>query len=79
MNKDVIYLYNRILAIKRNKIMQHRSRDNHIKWRKVDKDKYHVISLTCRILKNDRNELIYKIEIDSQTENTLWLPKWVVW
>ena len=26
-----------------------------------------VISLTCGILKKDINELIYKIEIDSQT------------
>ena len=38
----------------------------HIKWSKSDKDKYHV-SLTCGILKNDTNELIYKTEIDSQT------------
>ena len=36
-----------------------------------EKDKYHMISLICRILKNDTNELIYKIEIDSQTENKL--------
>ena len=27
-----------------------------------------MISLTCRLLKNDTNELIYKTEIDSQTE-----------
>ena len=25
--------------------------------------------------KNDTNELIYKTETDSQTENHLWLPK----
>ena len=33
----------------------------------TDKDKYHIISLTCGILKKkkDRNELIYKTEIDS--------------
>ena len=38
-----------------------------------EKDKYHMISLICRILKNDTNELIYKIEIDSQTQKiNLW-------
>ena len=32
------------------------------------KDKYHMISLTCRILKNDTNEWTYfKTEIDSDT------------
>ena len=30
-----------------------------------------MISLIGRILKNDTNELIYKIETDSQTENKL--------
>ena len=35
-----------------------------------------MISLTCGILKNDTDELIYKTEIDSQTLKTnLWLPK----
>ena len=35
-----------------------------------------MISLEGRILKNDTNELIYKAEIDSQTQKTnLWLPK----
>ena len=31
----------------------------------TEKDKYHIISLTCRILKNDKNELIYKTDTDS--------------
>ena len=40
------------------------------------KDKYHMISLTGGILKNDINELIYKTETDSQTQKTnLQLPK----
>ena len=26
----------------------------------IEKDKYHMISLICGILKNDTNELIYK-------------------
>ena len=35
-----------------------------------------MISLICGILKYDTNELIYKTEIDSQTQKTiLWLPK----
>ena len=33
----------------------------------TEKDKYHMISLICRIFKNDTNELIYKTETDSQT------------
>ena len=33
----------------------------------TEKDKYHIISLICGILKNYTNELIYQIEIDSQT------------
>ena len=31
-----------------------------------EKDKYHIISLICGILKNGTNELIYKTEIESQ-------------
>ena len=32
--------------------------------------------LHVKSLKNDRNKLIYKLEIDSQTQKTnLWLPK----
>ena len=42
----------------------------------AEKSKYHMISLTSGILKNDLNELIYKTEIDSQTCKTnLWLTK----
>ena len=33
----------------------------------IEKDKYHMTSLICGILKNDTNELIYKTDIDSQT------------
>ena len=32
----------------------------------TEKDKYHMISLVCRI-KKQKNELIYKTEIGSQT------------
>ena len=35
----------------------------------TEKDKYHIILLTCGILKkkNETSELIYKTEIDPQT------------
>ena len=32
----------------------------------TEKDKYHIISLICGILKNGTSELIYKTEIESQ-------------
>ena len=32
----------------------------------TEKDKYHMISLICGILKKGANELIYKTEIESQ-------------
>ena len=41
-----------------------------------EKDKYHMVSPIYGIPKNDTNELIYKTEIDSQTQKrNLWLPK----
>ena len=33
----------------------------------TEKDKHHMISLTCGTLKNDTNELIYQRERDSET------------
>ena len=36
----------------------------------TEKDKHHLISLTCGIKKKDKNELIYKTETDSQTLQT---------
>ena len=41
----------------------------------TEKDQYDMISLTCGILKNNTNELIYKTETDSQTENKPMVPK----
>ena len=32
----------------------------------LEKDKYHMLSLVCGILKNDTNEFTYKTKIDSQ-------------
>ena len=41
----------------------------------TEKDKYHMISVICRILKKDINELIYKTKTDSQSyRRDLWLP-----
>ena len=43
----------------------------------TEKEEYHMILLKCGIKeKRDTNELIYKTEIDPQTqERNLWLPK----
>ena len=42
----------------------------------TEKDKCHVRSLIHGILKKDTNKLIYKTEIEPQTQKTnLWLPK----
>ena len=50
-------------------------RDYLIKWRKVNKGIYHMISL-IRGIKKDTNKLIYKTETDSQTSGTnLEFPK----
>ena len=56
------------------------SRDYYTKWNKLEKDKCHMTSLICWILKNDTNELTCKTEIDSQTSKTnFWLPKRKGW
>ena len=50
-------------------------RDYYTEWSKSERDKYHDITYV-ESKKNDTNELIYKKEIDSQTQKTnLWLPK----
>ena len=53
------------------------SRDYHPKGSKLEKDKYHIISLKAEY-KIHTNELIYK-ETDSQTENNVWLPGGGTW
>ena len=47
-----------------------RPRDYHTKCSisQAEKDKYHIL-LICGILKKNTNELIYKAEIDPQTES----------
>ena len=42
--------------------------DDHTKWSKSERDKYHMTSLICGFLLNDAiNEPIYKTETSSQT------------
>ena len=41
-------------------------RDYQTKWIKTDKDKYHMITLICGILKNNTNELICKTDPPTQ-------------
>ena len=45
-------------------------RDYHTKRSKSENDKYHMIPLICEVQKNDTNELIYKTEINPQTQKT---------
>ena len=50
-------------------------RDCHTECSESEKHKRHIL-LICGIQINDKNEVIYKIEIDFQTQETnLWLPK----
>ena len=72
--EDVRYIYNGILLSYKKEwnnaicINMDGPRDYHTKWSKSDREQQiSMISLTCGILKNGTNELIYKTEIDSQT------------
>ena len=78
--EDVIHTYNGILlSHKKNEIIPFVATWMNLEIiipSKVSQRKANILSLTCRILKNGTNELIYKIETDSQTLKTdLWLPK----
>ena len=44
-----------------------------------EKDKHHMILLTCGILKNDTNELLCKTEIDSDIGKKLMIIKGKGW
>ena len=53
-------------------------RDYYNKWSKPDREIQisYDITYVWNLKKNDTNELIYKTEIDPQTQKTnLWLPK----
>ena len=79
----MLYIYSEILLTNKkelnNAICSNMDgpRDYCTKWSKSEKDKY-MISLICGILKNDTNELIYKIETQTSKTN-LWLPKGKGW
>ena len=73
MDKDEVHMYTRIL-------LSHKAEwtnamcnmdgpgDGHTKWSKSDKDKYDIVDMqNLKKKKNDTDELIYKIETDSQT------------
>ena len=54
--EDVVYIYNGVLLSHKKKEWNNDicsnmdgPRDYHIKWSKSEKDKYHMISLTCGI------------------------------
>ena len=49
--------------------------DYHTKWSKSEKDEYHMLSLLCRIFKNDTNELIYKTETLTDLENEFMVTR----
>ena len=71
--EDVVHIYMEYYsAIKKNEIMPFAATwmDPEIvilsEVSQTEKDKYHMISLICGILKKGANELIYKTEIESQ-------------
>ena len=64
---DVVHIYNGILLShkkeRNNPICSNMDgpRDCHTEWSsQTEKDKYHIISIICEILKNGTNELFYK-------------------
>ena len=73
--EDAVYIYTMeyYLAIKKNKILPFATTWMHLEGIRLnevsqtEKYKYHMISVICRILKNDKNELIYKTETGSQS------------
>ena len=68
-------------AIKKNKIMPFAATwmDLEIvilsEVSQTEKDKYHMVSLICGILKNGTNELIHKTERVTDVENKLMVTK----
>ena len=69
--EDVVPMYNGILVIIKSEIRPPAATWMHLETvilSMPEKNKYHVTSLTC-LPKYDTNELIYKTETDSQTEN----------
>ena len=72
--EDVVHIYNGILHSHKKEwnnaicCNMDRPRDYHTKWSELDREgQISYDTAYIRNLKNDTNELIYKIEIDSQT------------
>ena len=70
--KFTYFIYTGVLVIKKegnNAICSNIDgpRDNHTKWSKSEKDKYHMISLMCGIWNMTQMKLSTKAETDSQT------------
>ena len=65
------YIYKEILHKKErnNAIFSNMNvpRGYHTKWSKSEREKHHMTSFICGILKNHTNELIYETETDSRT------------
>ena len=72
MDKDVLQLYSGTLLSHKKEVNNaicnnmDRPRDYQTLREVTQKDKYHMISFICGILKHGTNELIYKTEIESQ-------------
>ena len=64
--EDVVQIYSGIILSHKsewnNAIYSNMSgpRNCDAEWSKSEKDKYHIVSLICGVLKKDTNELIYK-------------------
>ena len=79
--KDVVHMYSAILLSHKkewnNAICSNIDgpRDYHTNWSQTEKNKYHMISLICKILENDTNEFIHKTETHSKIlKPNRWLP-----
>ena len=78
MDKEDVEYYSRLKGVWNNATCS--SMDEHrnynVKWSKSGRERQISFIIYMWNLKNFTNELIYKTEIDSQTQKTnLWLPK----
>ena len=66
MNFDQVFHHkaSHILIVIENFIQKIIESTLYLKHKLTEKDKYHLMSLICKILKNNANELIYKTDSD---------------